>query len=116
MARQPNHRRLSDDHPAEARSEPLAEYAASFNFTQRAFPFILFVPADPDEYVAGVEANKEYVEQRLLREQDYQVREGRLASRVVVRPVVGTLHQGLDAYAADVDRTGERLVSGSLEP
>ncbi len=93
-----------------------AEYAASFNRTQRAFPFILFVPEQPQEYAEGAERNRQHVERRLVEEQESQIRRGTLNSKMEVRPVEGTLHEALDAYAAHVDRTGERMESGNLKP
>ena len=94
----------------------VAEYAENFNRTQHNFPFLLFVPAESNDYLAGVEINKKYVEQRLVQFQEHQITRGKLASRLMVQNVQGTLHEALDAYAAHVDRTGERLESGGLKP
>jgi hypothetical protein len=93
-----------------------AEYAASFNRIQQAFPFILFVPDEAEAYLEGVGINKKTVENRLVQNQEFEISRGRLASKIVVQPVRGTLHQALDAYDAHVDRTGERLEGGELKP
>ena len=92
-----------------------SEYAAYFNRIQRAYPFVLFVPAEAEEYREGVTTNKKHVEKELIREQEFQIRQGMLASKVVVQPVQGTLHQALDAYSLTIDTTGERLKSGVLK-
>ena len=92
------------------------EYAKSFNRIQRAFPFLLFVPAEPDEYRGGVEANKRRIEKKIADDFEFQIRQGVLAEKVVVQTVRGTLYQALDAYSENVDRTGERLKSGVLKP
>ncbi len=92
------------------------EYAARFNCTQKLFPFLLFVPTDPDAYLDGAQKNKRQVETKLVTQQEFEIRQGRLASKFVVQPVQGTFHQALDAYAADIDRTGDRLPSGELKP
>lgn len=90
---------------------------ACMEFVRRTLPSVTILPSDPEQYAKSVQANKDYVAKRLGKLHDELRAFGNLTQTdsFPAKLVAGTLHKALSAYAAMIERDGERLSSGVLK-
>ncbi len=98
--------------------DPATEYAQMIEVNRRYFPSLTIVPSDPALHAESLKRNETLVSER-LRELEAEMKEtGAITGKTGFpdKLIVGTMHEALDAYAAEIRRDGQKLVTGVLKP
>ncbi|MCH7686438.1 MAG: hypothetical protein IH899_07125, partial [Planctomycetes bacterium] len=95
-----------------------AEYVQLFRVQQEWFPSLNLVPADPELYYAGVKLNKQIERHHLKQLFDCMTHGGIITAnkKVPEKIVAGMLHEALEGYIRNIEKTGAKLECGPLKP